>query len=332
MLGMVLLPLQPLRAQQQSGQSAIRAEQIRELMELPSPPETEAGAGETLPMILQGQKDIGEQWILRRKKPHEPFQFLVEQTASAPDNAFLTRAEPDRDEFYTTSMGFAYLPELPDGQSLRASARASLYRYHEFRVLDFNSYDLNLSYNHSLPGAYQRWSVFARTGWSRLEYARAQSNLLGQKTAGDGDAFLKQYQLTLGMQRAVPITRFQFAYVGASMRWNHTDFVDGRGTGSPDDPERDVWSLFGGYQYLYSRAFRFLVSYRFSNSRYQYIRVPNVHRRDQKHNVTASVTYRYSKQIEFSLNWNYADNTSNSRAFEYESRGLGGGANLNWRF
>jgi len=329
MWGFTLLVF-PATAAAQSGSAAVQREEIKDLLQLRPPQQqpAEAEAEDTIPRkkgYPDVDRDVGRQNILRKQEPHDYFKIFANESTTVPDNAFLTNRNPQSDILYQTQVGASLNPKRPVLKNFQLQLQANWFRYRDFEVQDFNTYRLNLNY--FKPFKWNNWQLaaFATVGYERLEFGTS----LGR--ADRGDAFLKQNVLNFGIQRYFSISKWQFFYAGTSARFTASTEVDG-GKETQADPERDSLTLFLGYNYQYSRKLALRASYRFRSSRYQFITVPDIHRRDKNHNLSASISYDFTEHLKLNTTYSYAENNSNTPVFEYDVNNIGLGADVSWKF
>ena len=311
-----------------SAQSAAtRGEQLQQLYQLPPPSGAPEGkTEETVPTVERDQNDMGEIQVFQREEPHKFYQIYASQRFTLTDNAFLTLRE-ESDFLSITQFGARYHPQKEFLQNFTIDVNGSLHRYSDFESLDFNNFRFSVRYNRAFTlGNLGRFQVFARAGYTRLEHA----NSIGSNNRGSG--FLKQWFYNGGVQKVLPLSRWQYLYAGVSGRITDSKEVEGLGTGTFADPQRDSISPFLGYQYQYSRRIGFQANYRFSHSQYDFIRLGNQDREDDQHSINASVTYQMYEALDVNLTYSYTDNNSTSRIFEYEVNNGTVGGNLSWRF
>ncbi len=319
------------QVQAQTGSPAVQREELKDLLELPEPTQKpkQEDSGETFPEgpdYEDVDRDVGEQLILREKEPHKYYELVASESTSVPDNSFLANQNPRSDVLYQTQFGMTYRPKKPALKNFKFRGSMNLFRYRDFESLDFNSYRISTNYFRTFKYNDMMLAGYTRAGYERLEYATS----LG--TAERGEPFLKQYFLTAGLQRYFPVTKWEFYYVGMSARFTSSGFVDGLGRETQADPERDSISLFGGYNYQYSRKVSLSVVYRFTTRRYQFVMVSGLHRRDKNHSISGSISYQWSDALRIGLSYQHTRNTSNSGTFEYDMNSLGANAKLKWKF
>ena len=242
---------------------------------------------------------FGEQVILKRQETPRPFNAFAEIGAFVTNNVALAKRDAQEDHFLvaTTAVGFAH----PVTRCIRftAGAQASVYRYNEFRELDFQSTDLSAGVTWTAP-VLGGVDVSARYTFSDLT------------TAERTREFYKNHAILLGVQKTIPFSRAQLVYFGGSSQWSFAD---------PKPAGRDEYAGYAGYRAQLTRRIDADLYYRFGHYVYRY----GGGRRDENHTLSLSLHYRPTEWILFSASSFLGANRSNRAAFDYDVMNAGVG-------
>lgn len=279
----------------QEPQSDVQVDQARQFSALQGPMDFAAEATGDFPAAdpLTAPDDaFGAQLIFKRQERARPFTAFAEVSAFFTNNVALAKRDLLEDKFLVASAGAAFTHRLGYDMRFEAGFRVALYRYAEYRELDFQSVD-------AMAGVV--WSPPALRGAElSLRYAVTQLT-----SAEERDEFYKNHAVLLGVQKVVPFSRGHAAYFGASAQWSWAE---------PQEPGRDEYVAFAGYHLQATEHIQADLGYRYGHFVYR----QGDGRRD--HNQTLSLTLRYMpvEWAGISATSFLGINRSNRSAFDYE--------------
>jgi hypothetical protein len=258
------------------------------------------------PLEGSGDDAFGAQLILKRQERVRPFSAFAEIGAFVSTNVGLTRRDTHRDEFMVVTAGAAFSQRLGYDLRFDASARSSLYRYNEYRQLDFQSVDLSAGLAWS-PPLLRGAEVLVRYTFTDLSTAKRIRE------------FYTNHAVLLGVQKAIPFSRAHGVYLGLSAQWSATD---------PKETGRDEYVAFAGYRVQFTRSIDADLSYRYGH----YIYREGDGREDDNHAVSLALHYTPVEWLSFSATSFLNFNRSNQPVFDYDVGNLGLALQLSVRF
>ena len=284
----------PLLARAQSSFPQI--EQARQFAPPSStlPRETGGGLSDFPDGLTEASPDdaFGAQVLLKEKQKIQPFSAFTEVAAFFTNNVALVDRARDEDKFLVISAGGTFTRQLAPQLRLDLGARGSVYRYSEFRELDFQSTDLIAGLTYT-PPVLRGAEVLLRYTFTDLT------------TAERIREFYKNHAVLVGIQHAYPLARAHAVYGGLTAQWSWAD---------PRETGRDEYVAFAGYRAQLTRSIDADLIYRYG--RYVYRESGN--REDD--NQTVSLTFRYVPKpwIALSATAFYTVNRSSEEVFDYE--------------
>ena len=249
---------------------------------------------------------FGEQVILKRQERTRPFSAFAEIGAFVTNNVALAKRDAQEDSFLVATSAASFADRLTKTIRFDARAQASLYRYNEFRELDFQSTDLSAGVTWAAP-VLRGVDVSARYTFSDLT------------TAERTREFYKNHAILLGVQKTIPFSRAQFVYFGASAQWS---FADPKQTG------RNEYVGYTGYRAQLTRRIDADLYYRYGYYVYRY----GLGRRDENHTISLSIHYRPTDWLNISASTFFGANRSNREAFDYDVMNAGLGIQCSMQF
>jgi hypothetical protein len=249
---------------------------------------------------------FGAQVIFKSQERVKPFTAFAEASAFFTNNVALAKRGLLEDKFLVIAAGGSYTRPLGHDLRLEAGVRAALYRYAEYRELDFQSVDANAGVAWS-PPALRGAEVTARYLFSHLS------------TAEEQDEIYKSHAALLGIQKVVPFSRAHAAYFGASAQWTWAE---------PQEPGRDEYVAFAGYHLQATEHLGVDLGYRYG---YFVYRLADG-RRDQNHSISLSLRYAPVEWASISATSFLGFNRSNRSAFDYDVLNAGLGLQFSVRF
>ncbi len=282
-----------------------QARQVGSLAVIPTVEQAPA-ASQTLETTAGADTDsFGVQQFLSEKQRARYFHTFAQITALVTNNAALTRVDRRSDSFLVASLGLEYRRPLSRGWQVDSGFQLSMFRYNEYRVLDFNSLDVGvgLSYHLEKLGGVD---FFARYNFTALTDTYS------------ADAILQSHTVVAGVQKAVAFNPAHGIYAGLAAQTSLTD---------PKPQERSEFAAFAGYRVQATRHLEADLLYR-----YAYIPYTDSDRRDHNQTVSLGVRYRFTEWFSAYAAGFAGWNASNVEAFRYEDVKGGGGLTLDLRF
>lgn len=269
--------------------------------------------------------ELGRQRILLRKPEQRPWKLFADTAVIYSSNAFLTHTSERGDAYAAGTVGASYNWIFEDSWNINLMARQQFFRYFEYSVLDFDHSALSARLNWVSPDYMGNIVFFGRWQWNRLTAARSNPSGISF-----GDEFLRYHTFTVGAQKLFFLNPYNYFFVGASSQFGLTERTRGS---KQTDPQKDTYSLFAGYSYIYSRSLSTQIGYYLNRNVYDHIRTGNNKlRRDWNHSVSASAIWTFNDYLAAGAHLTYTWNESNERFFRYETANIGGNLELSYRF
>lgn len=240
---------------------------------------------------------FGAQVIMKDQERPRPFTAFAEVAAFFTNNVGLVKNATEEDSFLVISAGIAYVRPLARDLRIEAGVRSSIYRYAEFRELDFQSVDASIGLVWSAP----------KLAGTELLLRYTYTDLT---TAEHGYEFFKNHAVLLGAQNLYSISRAMAVYGGVSAQLSWAD---------PQESGRDEYSAFAGFRVQATRCMEADFFYRYG--RYVYREANGRH----DNNQTISATLRYSPKgwVSASVTGFAGFNRSNRPQFDYDVANVG---------
>jgi hypothetical protein len=249
---------------------------------------------------------FGAQVIFKRQERVKPFTAFAEISAFFTNNVALAKRDPVEDKFLVVTAGAAFTQRLGYDMRLEAGVRSALYRYAEYRELDFQSIDATAGVVWS-PPVLQGAEVSVRYLFTQLT------------SAEERDEFFKNQAVLLGIQKVIPFSRAHAAYFGASAQWSWAE---------PQEPGRDEYVAYGGYHLQATEHLDADLSYRYGHFVYRQADG----RQDNNHSFSLTLRYVPMGWISISASSFLGINRSNRSIFEYEVWNAGFGLQFSLKF
>lgn len=254
----------------------------------------------------RGDDDLGQQLILKEKVKFRPFNIFGSFDSYYTTNVALTKNNPLDDMFYVGTVGASYTPRITDNLYGEVTVRQQFFRYDEYGVLDFDSFNAGAGLSYILSNFYDI-GLSGRFNFNRLTDTQ------------QGQEFYKEYSINLSAQKAFILSRAHYVYVGALTDINMTD---------PVLPQRNEYALFTGYQAKITRNFDAGLYYRLSWFDYA-----TGGREDLNQNLSLGLSYKIAEWCSINAATTFGFNNSNQPAFfNYDVINTGGGITLNYKF
>lgn len=249
---------------------------------------------------------FGEQVILKRAERSQPFRAYAEIAAFVTNNVALVKRDAQKDSFFVATTSASYAHRFSGNLRMDAGATASLYRYNEYRELDFQSTNLSAGVTWTAPvlGGVDVSAHYAFTDLTTAERIRE---------------FYTNHAILLGVQKVIPFSRAHAVYFGASSQWSFSD---------PKPTGRDEYAAFAGYHAQLTRRVDADLYYRYA---YYVYRFGNG-RRDNNHTVSISLHYTPTEWLSFSATSFLGVNRSNHSELDYDVMNAGVGVQCSMQF
>lgn len=253
-----------------------------------------------------GDDAFGAQIILKRQERPRPFSAFAEISAFATNNVALTPRDRLDDNFLVLSAGVSFSQPLGYDLRVDGTIRSAVYRYAEFRELDFQSVDAiaGLTWSPPILRGVEVVTRYIFTDLSTAERIRE---------------FYTNHAVLLGLQKVVPFSRAHGIYLGATAQWSATD---------PKETGRDEYSGFLGARAQLTRHLEADLSYRYS----RYVYRDAAGREDNNHSLALALRYAPIEWLTLSASGFLGFNRSNQPVFDYDVGNLGVGVQVSVRF
>ena len=250
--------------------------------------------------------DIGEQQILKRIEQWQAFILSANAALFHTDNVALGSTAEQNDHYMTASLGLSYQPRITKTLLGEFSINQSVYRYDEFRQLDFDGLSMDLGLVLSVPKLANSM-LFIRYSYDRLTDTREHHE------------FYTSHAISFGIHKIFSLSKAHYFYLGASYDLS-IDTV-------PLLPQRDQFSIYGGYSLNITRSIRFAASHKSTFYDYR-----SGGREDWNHLYSLSANYYLTKWFYLTASAALYQNDSNLGIFNYEAINYGLGLGVQVKF
>jgi hypothetical protein len=250
-------------------------------------------------------ESFGVQQLLRENEKQRLFRAFAQVTALVTNNVALAHVDTHSDALLLATFGLEYRRPVAPGWRVEAYVQGAVFRYNEYNVLDFNSFDTGVGLvRHFDPlGGFE---VFARYNFNALTDTKS------------ADLFLHSHTLSVGAQKAIAFNSAHGVYFGVAAQTSFTD---------PESQERSEFPVYAGYHLQATRHLEADALYR-----YAFIPYNKGGRKDHNQTVSLSLRYRFNDWLS-ATGAGYASwNESNIEPFSYDDGKLGAGLTLDVRF
>ena len=233
------------------------------------------------------------------------FRTFGEISGFVTGNVGLSRRDPHSDSFLVGTFGLDYRRPLKRGFQVDAGFQVAMFRYNEFRQLDFNSLDVGV-------GLTYQWKKFGGVDLS------ARYNFNSLHAASSGDTLFENHTITAAVEKIFQFGKAHYALLGVSGRLGFAD---------PKANERHEVAVYTGYHIEVVPRLDVDLGYRYACYAYT-----EGNRRD--HNQTASLALRYRMKdwCSASASSFYVWDHSNLDALGYSAGSVGTALMLMFRF
>lgn len=282
-------------------QARLRASTVDLLPETPA--ETIAAFAERA-VETPGDLDLGLQLIIKPKERVRPLRLFGSVNGYYTNNVALSKNNPQSDMYLFSEIGARYERKLSDAISLEATVRQGLFRYDEFRGLDFESLNAGAGVGYTLR---KLWDV---TLFTRYNYQRLTNDDFA-------NAFFVNQTLSVGAQKSWVVKGSILLYTGYASIFGFSE---------PVAAERDEHSLFGGGHLLLTPHLEGDFYYRLALFDFR------GGQRDLNQTIVTSLTYRFNEWCELNASLSFVLNRSNRSRFDYNALTSGCGVGLRLQF
>lgn len=272
---------------------------------VPSPVLREDAAPAPPGEVSAKESDAGEQWLLKMRPERHLYSLSASASGQYTDNVALTRRGGIPERYLIADAGGSARIPLASWLQGELDLRFSIFRYEEFRQLDFNSIDAGTGLSASIS------SLWGLSPFLRYNFTA----LFSDET---GDTFFKNHTVTLGAQKIFSLAPAHYIWTGGAAAFGFSD---------PAAARRNEYSLFAGYHLDATRALGLDLSYRIA-----WLQYVEGDRDDLNQSVSLGLRYRAADWLSASGSVSYTHNVSNSATFDYQAFNTGVGLSLSIRF
>lgn len=250
---------------------------------------------------------FGAQVLMKETPKPKPFTITLEAAPYYTSNVALSRRSPLGDTFLSAIGGVNWRRPLSPVLAFDADVRETVYRYDRYRQLDFQSLVAagQLTYT---PRRLRNTALYTAYSFTQL-------------TAADfGAEFFNQHAVTVGIQRAFPLSGSHGFVVGASAMWTWTD---------SDFTKRDEYGIHVGYRASLSRKISLNASYH--GAVYVYSE-SQPERNDLNQSLSLGLRYDFTKWSYLTVGTSAVFNRSDEAAFDYDVWNVGGSLGISASF
>ncbi len=298
------------RAQSSSGNAAVQ--QARLFNERPTsevsasgerlfrPLDDITGSGESA-----ADADVGEQWLLKRNLPPNPFTVRGSFSILYTDNVALSRRGTLADAFAVADFGIGYNRALAPDWSFAINLQQTFFRYHKYHEFDFESSNVNVALSHPLP---QFGNILVS-----LQYS------LSRLTGGSiEDQIYFGHTFSLAATKVIQINSANAVDVNGSVGYTFAD---------PSDLQRAEVRAALGYTVQISRKFSATAA-----ARLEFYDYTNDNREDLLQSIALGARWDLNDWMFVSASISVANNLSSQPVFSYRAINTGGTIAAHFRF
>ena len=233
-----------------------------------------------------GDRDLGEQVILKRQTKNTPFIFTLDTSINYTSNVALIDRGARGDGFFLTQAALTYQYKVRDNFIIDAGVSEGIFRYDKYTAFDFNSFNIGIGGTYVVSGI----ALSARYNFNQI-------------SDSDFHPFFDQSSITFGAQKTISINSAFFTYFGATARLNFN---------SPVITQRDEYNLYAGARAALTRTITLDVFYRGGLFNYT-----NQSRNDFNQTFGASLRYAPRPWLVASASTSFGWNISSQNIFSY---------------
>ncbi len=252
--------------------------------------------------VSPGDRDLGEQVILKETKRYQPFFVSVEASFNLTSNIALVDKGAQSDVFFVGQVAAAWRPRIRENVAFDISISQAFFKYDRFPGFDFDSFNVG-------PGLSINWKNLV---WSvRYNYNRLTDGK-------DHNEFFSQHSLIASIQKNWTVNSATAIYAGVSARKNWSD---------PVGPQRDEYTIYVGARAQMTRSISLDVLYRAALHHYTF-------QERNDFNQVLSLSARWSPRPWFAatVSTTFAFNSSEVKTFDYRAANGGLALGLAFKF
>lgn len=272
------------------------------------PPQTvtDSGVDQGYAAASPNDTDLGEQAILKRVETYQPFSLETGVPIYYTSNVALAKNNEMADTIIAPVVGLTYAPRFSQTLYGEFTIRQQFFYYQDFTRFNFASFDAIGGLLYYLP------NLNNLTLRANIDYNR----LTGTDTFS---SFFYNYGLNLSAELPFRLGRAQQLSVGVAS--NISLYAN------PSPPQRNDFSLYGGYSVNLSRNFSLNAAASFVVRPYD-----SGGRTDVNEILSLGANYRIKDFLTISAISTFVADQSNRSQFDYQVFNIGGGITLSWKF
>lgn len=249
-----------------------------------------------------GDRDLGEQVILRDNKRYQAFFFSAETSLNATSNIGLVNRGAQSDVFFVGQLAASWRPQINDKVAFDLSVSQAFFKYDRFPGFDFDSFNAGV-------GLAVNWKNLIWT--VRYNYNRLTDG-------AEHREFFSQHSIIAALQKNWSINSATAVYAGFSARKNWSD---------PTGPQRDEYTIYVGGRAQLTRSLSLDLIYRAALHHYTF-------QERNDFNQVVSLVARYAPRPWFAvtLSATFAFNSSEVKVFDYRAANGGLALGLAFKF
>lgn len=251
-----------------------------------------------------GDRDLGEQLILRQRERVERFLFSADSLVMWTDNAAHASAGEVSDAFWGWRVAADWQPQIAGRLSMPVGVSQSWFRYDELEALDFESMEVNAGLAWQEP-ALDNAMLFLQYNYERLTQHQ--------------DELMNSHSIRAGVQHLLLINRRTSLLSAVYGDWDVDNDVAAL--------KRNEYTASVSWRLKLTRQVETVVGYR-----YTYFDYAEVDRQDHLHLLEFSAIYTPYRWLQVYASLSWAFNRSDLDVYDYEAGTLGGGIGLRIRF
>jgi len=254
-----------------------------------------------------GDRDIGEQLILKEAIRQRPFRVLADVNVFSTDNVGNTPSSGrESDSFLASRVQVGWQPRLAGLWFADVEISQSVYRYDTFDVLDFEVFEAGATFARIFP-RFGNIVVYAGPQFQHITNNSFQDELLtGSSLQG-------------GVQKIFLLDRRNSIHIGAMMDWDLS--------GDVDEVFRNEVTAEVAWRFKIMRDLILTPSVR--HTYYDYTRVS---RDDAMTIAELNMTWMPTRWMEVAVSGSHISNDSNLEIFDFETNTFGASLEVKLRF
>lgn len=244
-------------------------------------------------------RDVGEQWLLKRNLPTNPFTVRANFSLLYTDNVALSRRGTLSDAFAVADFGIGYARPFAHDWTFAINLQQSFFRYHKYHEFDFESSNANVGISRPFP---QFGNILLS-----LQYS------LSRLTGGSiGDQIYFGHTFSVAATKVIQINPANVVDLSGSVGYTFAD---------PSDLQRVELRTAVGYTVQLSRKFSATAV-----ARLEFYDYTNDDREDLLQSIALGARWDLTEWMFVSASISVANNLSSQPVFSY--RAINSGATL----